>query len=239
MKNLSLLIILSVISIAGFAQQHYNIDSSLASLKIKKDSTLQALKKQKDSSYAAQMRGDSSKTEELYKDRIGTERLKAAAIYPVINAGEYSGVIPVKDINEFPDTKMAYKLLFELTATNPDSLAKNINGGLTEIARKMNLHVAAGIPLKKISAVVIAHGDVLWSLSTNAFYKEKFKTDNPNIKVIRELEALGVKFIACGQAMAFIDMKREALFPDIKVALSAQTVLSVYRLKGYVAFKVW
>ena len=238
MKRLWLLLVLTLGSIEGFSQ-HYNIDSSLSSLKMKKDSTLHNLRAQRDSSYHAQLHADTTKTDKEYKEKFKWENLKAVSIYPVFNPGDEAGVIPVKDITDKPDPKMDYKLLFELVSGNPDSLAKQVNMGLVEIARKMNLHVAAGVPLKKIFPVILVHGNALEAFTNNAFYKEKFKTDNPNLKIIRELEEKGARFVACGQAMAFIDLKKESMLPVMNVAMSAQTALSTYQLKGYVLYKLW
>ena len=82
----------------------------------------------------------------------------------------------------------------------------------------------------------MVHGAALNAITNNVYYKEHFKTDNPNIKLIDDLTALGAKFIACGQAMAFADIKKESLLPVVKVAVSAKTTLSSYQLKGYVKY---
>jgi len=58
--------------------------------------------------------------------------------------------------------------------------------------------------------------------------------NNPNLNLISELEKLGTRFIACGQAMNFLDIKNEELLPVVKVSFTAQTALSGYQLKGYV-----
>ena len=203
---------------------------------MKKDSTLSALKIKRDSTYQAMMHDDTVKVNKEFKEKMKWDKLKAEAIYPVINAGEFSGVIPVKDPTEMPDPNMEYKLLFELTDNNPDSIIKEINSGLVEVARKINLHVASGVPLKKIIPVIVVHGGALNALTTNAYYKDKYKVDNPNIKLIGELKAVGAKFIACGQAMAFLDLKKESLLPDVRISLTAQTALSNYQLKGYVKY---
>lgn len=162
------------------------------------------------------------------------EKIKTNAIFPVINAGEYSGVAPVKDPTEVPDPRIDYKLLFELTVNNPDSTAKDNNYGLVEVARIINLHVASGIPLNKIMPVIVVHSKALHAFCTNKFYKDHYKIDNPNLKLINELKNIGAKFIACGQAMTFLNVKKEDLLEDIKVSLTAQTVISSYQLKGYV-----
>mgnify|MGYP002139270991 FL=1 len=144
--------------------------------------------------------------------------------------------MPVSDLTEVPDPNMDYKLLFELVANNPDSLSKVANYSLVEVSRIINLHVAAGIPVKKISPVIVIHAEALKAFTHNGYYQEKYKTDNPNLTLIKELQAIGGKFIACGQALSFINLDRKALLPEIKISLTAQTVLSMYQLKGYVLY---
>jgi intracellular sulfur oxidation DsrE/DsrF family protein len=167
-------------------------------------------------------------------DSLKWAKLEARMVFPLIKAGKYSGVIPVDNPTEIPDPNMNYKLLFELVINNKDTDAKDINHGITEICRIINLHVASGIPVKNISPVIIVHGPALRSLYNNDNYKKKYKVENPNIEVIEELiNKTGAKFIACGQAMNFLDVKREEMIPAVKVSVTAQTVLSSYELKGY------
>jgi intracellular sulfur oxidation DsrE/DsrF family protein len=236
MRIIMLLALSWLLCLNGFSQK-YNIDSSMAAMKFQKDSTLKALKWQRDSTYHAQLHADSVKTDKEFAEGEKWEKLKAVAIYPAIKGSENSGVIPVKDPTEIPDPNIEYKLLFELTSNNPDSIAKEINGGLAEVARVINLHVASGVPVKKIIPVIVVHAGALHAFTTNVHYKEKYKLDNPNLKLINDLKDLGAKFIACGQAMAFLDIKKEDLLPVMKVSITAQTVLSHYQLKGYVLYK--
>ena len=132
---------------------------------------------------------------------------------------------------------MDYKLLFELTIDRTDSIS-GLNANLVEISRIINLHIASGIPIEKIHPAIVVHASALNSFTTNEFYNKKFKKDNPNIPLIGEMEDLGAKFIACGQAMFFFDVPKKALLPLIKVSLTAQTILSSYQLKGYVKFRM-
>jgi intracellular sulfur oxidation DsrE/DsrF family protein len=201
------------------------------------DSSFKAIQHQKDSVLGAWLHADSVKADKQFKDAFKMEKFKSVFIYPVIRGGDRSGIIPVKDPTEKPDPTIDYKLLFELVENNPDSLSNEINFGLTEVARVINLHVASGIPINKIFPVIVVHGPGLNMLLNNDTYKLHFKTDNPNIKLINDLSALHTKIIACGQAMYFLEIKKEDLLPNIKVSLTAQTVLSEYRLKGYAEFK--
>lgn len=235
MRKLFLLVIVSIVSLTGFSQT-YNSDSALHVLKVKKDSTLNALKVQHDSIYRTTMHADSVRIDKEYVEKEKWEKLKGISVYPVFNAGDMSGVIPVKEQTEIPDPKMEYKLLFEVVRNNPDSVTKEINYSLGEIARIINLHVAAGIPLKKIKPVIVVHAAALKAITNNEYYKGQYKIDNPNLKLIGDLKNVGAKFIACGQAMTFFDVKKENLLPDVKVSLTAQTVLSSYQLKGYVIY---
>ena len=192
------------------------------------------LSKTKDSTLKAMIHADSLKIDSEFAEKERWAKLLATAEFPVINAGKYSGVFPVKDVTEVPDPNMQYKLLYEMTEENPDSALNEPDYNLVEIARLINLHVASGIPLKNLSVIVVAHGFALHTISTDKAYQQNFKMNNPNLKVIKDLEKAGVRFIACGQAMSFMNVKEEDLFPGVKISLTAQTALSGYQLKGYV-----
>jgi intracellular sulfur oxidation DsrE/DsrF family protein len=197
-----------------------------------------SLQKAKDSTLRAVIHADSIKIGKEFSDKEKMEKMKGILEYPLLKAGDFSGVIPVKDPTEIPDPNIEYKLLFELVTANPDSIAKDINSGLAEIVRVINLHIASGIPLKKIIPVIVVHAAALYAITNNAGYQKKYKLDNPNLKTIDDLEKkTGAKFIACGQAMAFFEVKKEDLLPEIKISLTAQTVLSHYQLKGYVVYR--
>ena len=168
------------------------------------------------------------------KDSLNMERIFAIAQYPYIKGSKWSGIIPVANPTEIPDPALDYKLLFEITAKNPDSLSKEINQSFDEVARILNLHFASGIPANKIIPVIVIHGPGLEAVSSNDVYQKKHKIDNPNLKLIHDFENAGAKIIVCGQAMEFFEYKKEDLLPEIKISLTAKTVLSRYQLEGYV-----
>jgi len=171
------------------------------------------------------------------KDSTRLQKFFAMATYPLIKNSKYSGVIPIADVQEKPDPSMQYKLLIELTLWSKDSAAvKEINGGLAEVGRLINLHVASGIPKDHIHVVIVVHGPALNAFLNDEHYRKKFKTANPNLDILEQFRALGTKFIACGQAQTFLGIPREDMIPDIATALTAQVVLSNYQLKGYVLY---
>ena len=163
-------------------------------------------------------------------------------MFPAIKGYKWAGVVPIQNADEKLDPNMRYKLLMELTgfaAKGQEVTAKKeINGGIGEVARKINLHVAGGVPKEKMDVVIIVHAGALFALLNNEKYKQKYEIDNPNIALIKELQSFGAKFIVCGQAMTFLNIEKEDLLPGIKEAISAQTVLSMYELKGYKMYDV-
>jgi intracellular sulfur oxidation DsrE/DsrF family protein len=172
------------------------------------------------------------------QDSVKMAELFSRASYPLIKGSKWSGVLPVTGVTEKPDPSLQYKLLMEDVVPVKESNAREINDGLSEIGRLINLHIASGIPKSKLELVAVVHGPSLYALYTNEIYKKKYGIDNPNIELINELMKNGVKFIACGQAMNFFDVKKEEMVPNIKVTLTAQTVLSNYQLKGYVLYTI-
>ena len=165
--------------------------------------------------------------------------MMAKMTYPLIKASKYAGVIPIKGVEEKPDVNQRFRILFEITTGIKDSAAaKEINDALAEVGRQLNLHIAAGVPQKNMDVVVIAHSGILKSFYTDSIYMKQYTVKNPNDTLLNELRAAGVKFIACGQAMNFLNIDKQQLFPWMKVALSAQTVITDYQEKGYVFRKL-
>ena len=225
MKKTFVLLVALLFSGTLFCQAVSSLDSVLRVRKMQKDSTLRVM-----------AHADSVKVEKEFADKLKWDKINALLVYPLLNGGPYSGIIPVKDPTEIPDPGLDYKLLFELTANNPDSASAEINAGLTEVARIINLHIASGIPAKKIFPVIVVHAAALNAITGNEYYKKHYKLENPNLKLIGDLTAAGARFIACGQAMNFFNIKKEELLPLVKVSLTAQTALSSYQLRGYVKY---
>ncbi len=172
------------------------------------------------------------------KDSLKWARLESLAYFPLIKAGTFSGVLPVEGVDEIPNPKKDYKLLFEFTLFNNDSTHEKLDPGLVEIARILNLHVASGIPLSHIHPVIVVHGGSLFSIENNGVYQAKYKKDNPNSKLIQDLMKNGAKFIACGQALNMLDINKAELYPGVKLSLTAQTVLSDYIGQSYVLYGI-
>ena len=187
---------------------------------------------------AAAQTADKKETTMSKKDSLRLAKFKAKGIYPAIKASKFSGVLPVEGITDKADSNLKYKLVISLTTNAEGDKINDINRGLAEVGRIINLHLAAGVPRENLDVVIVTHSKALFALLNNEAFKKQFKVDNPNIAIISELESTGAKFIACGQAMNFLEIKNTDLLPTVKVALAAKVALSTYQLKGYTLFEV-
>ncbi|HBK88607.1 MAG: DsrE family protein [Cyclobacteriaceae bacterium] len=156
--------------------------------------------------------------------------------FPVIHDNG-AFVFQVAGIDETPDPKLNYNVVFDFTSYTErkkdvvDSSA--INWGLQQVGRVLNLHVASGIPLSNIHFVLAIHGRAVKTFLTNEAYQATYHTNNPNIPILNELSKAGVRFIMCGQISTFMKVDKSMLLPEVKLALTAQTVITSHQAKGY------
>ncbi len=143
----------------------------------------------------------------------------------------FGSVWEIPAAKEKPDPSMEYKILIDITnaADKPDTL----NLYLEAVATLLNLHGAGGVPAKNIHAVVVIHKMATFSILNNETFRKKFKMDNPNLALIKELSDAGVKFFVCGQNLIRGKLTDADIAPEVSVATSALTTLTTYQLKGY------
>ncbi len=166
-------------------------------------------------------------------------------LMPVFKSSLDMAVETVENVDEYPDPTLTYNIIVDLKAFSAVDENKNkrkvdsvqINWGLFEIGRIYNLHVVAGVPKNKINIVLAVHGFSIYSLLNNEAYQKRYKTDNPNLDLIKDLSNAGVRFLVCGQAMTWGKVKKEDLVSQAKVTVTAQTTLTSYQLKGYAIMK--
>lgn len=124
-----------------------------------------------------------------------------------------------------------YKLAFEVAA--PASASDRLNAGLNSVARFLNMHAQAGVPVDRLSAAVVVHGAASFELLGDQAYRARFGVDNPNGDLLRELLAAGHSVILCGQSAASRGVPTEHLIPGVEVSLSAMTAFLLLQDDGY------
>lgn len=154
-------------------------------------------------------------------------------VNPIIKS--YGTVFQIPTADHKPDPSLEYKIIVELqeNAAKPDSL----NEYLEALATLLNLHAAEGVPKESIQMVVVLRKMATYAVFGNELYNEKFKCDNPNNQLLKELMDAGVEFYVCGQTMLKRKMDTKKLVPGTKVASSGLTAITTYQLKGYTMVK--
>lgn len=154
-------------------------------------------------------------------------------VNPVIPS--YGGIYPIEEATVKPDGKLVYKIVVDVVTGSDDP--QELSAGLNNVARMLNLHAVGGVPPGKMEVVLAIHGGATFATLNNELYQEKFGVDNPNIGLVRELKAAGVKLVVCGQSLIGRGISPEALQPEIELATSMLTTVSMYQMKGYAVFR--
>ena len=152
-------------------------------------------------------------------------------VYPTIK--KYGRVAALPDAAMQPNKDVDYKVVFNMTGGGD---ADKVNPSLDRVARAVNIFTSAGVPLSNLHFVVVIHGPATPSVLNNARYREKFNVDNPNIKLIEELEKAGVKVVVCGQALAGQNFPHDWVDPQVEITLAAISDVIILEQQGYVLF---
>ena len=152
---------------------------------------------------------------------------------PVFN--DIGAVFSIDNLDFLPDTSKELKAIFDIDRKQTDpSIGNPI---ISSLHRYYNMHVRYGVPKDKIKLALVLHGSSTKDALSPAVYQEKYNTDNPNRDLIKTLSEIGVDVFLCGQSMSSMGYSKEDLLPEVKVALSAMTVLTVYQMNNYALIK--
>jgi intracellular sulfur oxidation DsrE/DsrF family protein len=148
---------------------------------------------------------------------------------------DYGQVYNVPFATDRPDPTMQYKIIFEASMEKMDTA--KIYEPLEIAARLYNLHVYGGVPQKNLEVVIVIGGLGIPAVMTNEAYKKKFGVDNPNLKILEEINAAGIKIICCAQAMTKHHIEPSDVNPIITPIFSRLTTVSTYQMKGWAYFR--
>jgi intracellular sulfur oxidation DsrE/DsrF family protein len=154
-------------------------------------------------------------------------------VNPVIKS--YGTVFQLPNSDHKPDPSIQYKIIVELTENG--SKADSLNEYIEALATLVNLHAAEGVPKENIQMVVVLRKMATYAVFGNELYKEKFKCDNPNLQLLKELMDSGVEFYVCGQTMEKRNIDTKKLVAGTKVASAGLTAITTYQLQGYTMIK--
>ncbi|MEG3109702.1 MULTISPECIES: DsrE family protein [Pantoea] len=130
-----------------------------------------------------------------------------------------------------PVAGLSNKIVFQITRS--DGAMTDPNLGLERVARVVNLYIASGVPADQLKFVVSVTGDATPAMLDNAHFKQFYGIDNPNIKLINELNKVGVKVSVCDQSVAFHHYPNDWIDKSVVHALSSPTTVSTLQNQGY------
>lgn len=130
-----------------------------------------------------------------------------------------------------PVAGLSNKIVFQITRS--DGAMTDVNLGLERVARVVNLYVASGVPADQLKFVVSVTGEATPAMLDNAHFKHFYGVDNPNLKLIGELNKLGVRVSVCDQSVAFHHYPNDWIDKSVVHALSSPTTVSTLQNQGY------
>jgi intracellular sulfur oxidation DsrE/DsrF family protein len=123
-----------------------------------------------------------------------------------------------------------FKVLFDVSKKNDgDAPHRSLN----TVARFINMHVRAGVPIDNIAVAIVVHGEASFELIENGAYQQRFTKNNPSNALLGQLLAAGVRVILCGQSASHHDIQRKDLVSGVELSLSAMTANALLQQAGY------
>ena len=129
------------------------------------------------------------------------------------------------------DKDTVYKVIFDVYTDR--SNGEKLNPLLNTVARYLNMHAQQGVPIENMKVVVIIHGAATKNVLHATAYLKQFKKENPNTALLHALKNVNVKLFVCGQSYLANGFDSKDKSPDVKMALSALTVLVKFQHEGY------
>lgn len=148
---------------------------------------------------------------------------------PVI--ADFGPVYPVEKPDFKTPTGTDYRAVFDVGAAPSAPNAKNAK--IETLARFLNMHARAGVARENMHLALVLHGSAGRAALRNAAYRERFGVDNPDLELLEALDKAGVEIYLCGQTAAYRGFAKKTLRPEVKLALSAMTVLVSLQGEGY------
>lgn len=150
-------------------------------------------------------------------------------IGPVIQ--DYGPTFSVENPDFKTDPDKIYRVVFDIHDSPED--ATTVNPMINTLARFLNMHVQAGVPLANLQVAGVIHNRASKDAMNNEAYREKFGVDNPNIPLMEALQAAGAEIYMCGQSISARKLDPKRLADPVQTALSAMTVFLSLQSEGY------
>lgn len=168
-----------------------------------------------------------------FSDRFADKKTEPADFWstPAIDGYGKIHFVNTPAFNPGNTPGLSNKIVFQINRNEGDIRQPNL--GLERVARVTNLYYAAGVPLNQLNFVVSINSDAVPAALNNEQFRKAYGVDNPNLKLISELEKAGVKVSICDQSVAFHQLEREWIDPMVTHTLSSGTTVATLQNEGY------
>ncbi len=161
---------------------------------------------------------------------LGLSMSAVLAQMPVPSAGAVPDVPGATDV---PDPSRSYKFAFDVQSM--PSSSDSVSPALISIARLLNTYRARGVSADHFEATAIFHGPTIVLVTRDETYRNRTGArGNPNLSILRELAAAGVKLVVCGVSAREQNYTSSDLVPSAHLNLSATVTLMELQSRGYV-----
>ncbi|WP_394175576.1 DsrE family protein [Thalassotalea litorea] len=124
-----------------------------------------------------------------------------------------------------------FKIIFDISEASEKG---KINSSYNTVARFINMHVAAGVPLENLDIAMIIHGKATNEMLVSKQYQQRFDGEDLNADLLAKLLAAEVDIYVCGQSASYYGVAAADLKPGITMALSAMTANQLLQQQGYI-----
>jgi intracellular sulfur oxidation DsrE/DsrF family protein len=145
----------------------------------------------------------------------------------------YPAARDVPNAKMLPDPNRELKVVFDAAAAAEN--VDDVNPMLVAVARYVNTLAKYGVPQDKRKIAVVMHQGATPIILKNDEFKARYDGhDNPNIDLIRQLNAAGVAFHVCGQGATAQKIAPEDILDEVQLDLWALTTIIELGMQGYV-----
>jgi intracellular sulfur oxidation DsrE/DsrF family protein len=123
-----------------------------------------------------------------------------------------------------------FKVVFDVAERKPEG---GTNRSFNSIARFINMHVRAGVPVENIQVALVVHGKAGFDLMHNDAYSDEFVEDNASAELVSQLLDANVSIHLCGQSATFMGIAAKDVIPGVQMSLSAMTANALLQQQGY------
>lgn len=147
----------------------------------------------------------------------------------------FGAVWDIPEADFITDRDMTYKVIFDIY-DSPDD-ASQLNPQINTIARFINMHVRAGVPVEHLKVSAVFHNKASKDIQQSDYYQRDYDVPNPNEALLKALHEAGVELFFCGQSSRARDIPKDHVLSQVKVGLSAMTVMLDHAAKNYTVIK--